>query len=190
MDIFSPTILDNASITGSNNTILLQVSSPTASAALFISGSGNVGIGLLTSSARLHMSGANNQSLLRVSSPSASAALFVQGDGNVGIGTETPTGAIDIFQGGNSRILVTAGSGFVGLQQSSPAEYIHITSDPASTKYIQIDAASSQTPPTTAIVPDTGYGNTSNKIYLAEPDYWMEIKLNGNIVLIPCYLPA
>lgn len=192
MDIFSPTILDNASITGSNNAILLQVSSPTASAALFISGSGNVGIGLLTPSARLHVSGANNQSLLRVSSPSASAALFVQGDGNVGIGTETPNGVIDVVQGGNSRILVTTDSGFVGLQQSSPAEYIHITSDPASTKYLQIDAARASNPPP-RYVPDVPakeiYGQTADDFALGTPDYWMEIKLNGNTVLIPCYLP-
>ena len=169
---------------------LMRVQSTTGAEYFFISASGNVGVGLLTPSARLHVSGANNQSLLRVSSPSASAALFVQGDGNVGIGTETPTGVIEVFTGGNPRILVTTDSGFVGLQQSSPAEYVHITSDPASTRWIQIDATSTQAPPTTAIVPDTGYGNTSNKIYLAEPDYWMEIKLNGNIVLIPCYSPA
>ena len=45
MDIFSPTILDNALITGSNDASLLQVSSPTAPSSLFVSGSGRVGIG-------------------------------------------------------------------------------------------------------------------------------------------------
>ena len=155
--------------------------------------SGSLGIGTgSTPNARLFVSGANNQSLLRVSSPSASAALFVQGDGNVGIGTETPTGVIDVFTGGNSRILVTAGSGFVGIQESSPAEYIHITSDPSGTKYIQIDAAQASNPPPRYVpgVPAKEiYGQTADDFALGTPDYWMEIKLNGNTVLIPCYLP-
>ena len=152
MDIFSPTILDNALITGSNNA-----------------------------------------NLLRVSSPSASAALFISGSGNVGVGTATPAGLIDIFQGGNSRILVTTDNGFVGLQQSFPTEQIHITSDPVNGKYLQIDAGqTSNAPrqvvdsPATAII---GSAAGDSTVYLSEPRWWMEIKLDGNIVLIPCYQP-
>ena len=78
----------------------------------------------------------------------------------------------------------------VGIQ-TSPSEYIHLYSDPNSGQYLQIDAPqASNAPPLTALSPDTGYGITTNKYYLAEPDYWMEIKLGGNIVLIPCYTPA
>ena len=171
---------------------LMRVQSTTGAEYFFISASGNVGVGLLTPSARLHVSGANNQSLLRVSSPSASAALFISGSGNVGIGTETPTGVIDVFQGGNSRILVKADDGFVGIQQPSPTERIHITSDPATSKYLRIDAAQATNPPPRylPVVPAKEiYGQNADDFALGTPDYWMEIILNGNIVLIPCYLP-
>ncbi len=34
----------------------------------------------------------------------------------------------------------------------------------------------------------TAIGASANwNKYLTEPDYWMEIKLNGSIALIPCY---
>jgi hypothetical protein len=171
---------------------LMRVQSTTGAEYFFISASGNVGVGLLTPSARLHVSGANNQSLLRVSSPSASAALFISGSGNVGIGTETPTGVIDVFQGGNSRILVKADDGFVGIQQPSPTERIHITSDPATSKYLRIDAAQATNPPPRylpAVPAKEIYGQNADDFALGTPDYWMEIILNGNIVLIPCYLP-
>ena len=111
----------------------------------------------------------------------------------MGVGTETPTGVIDVFQGGNSRVLVTTDNGFVGLQQSSPAEYIHITSDPSSTKYLQIDAAQASNPPPRYLptVPAKElYGQTADDYALGTPDYWMEIILNGNTVLIPCYTPG
>jgi hypothetical protein len=117
----------------------------------------------------------------------------INNSGSLGIGTETPNGVIDVVQGGNSRILVTTDSGFVGLQQSSPAEYIHITSDPASTKYLQIDAAQASNPPPRYLpgVPAKEiYGQTADDFALGTPDYWMEIILNGNTVLIPCYSPA
>jgi hypothetical protein len=153
----------------------------------------NVGIGTNLPSANLHISGASADSLLQVSSPSASSALFVSGSGNVGIGTSTPAGLIDIFQGGNSRILVTTDTGRVGIQQSSPAEQIHITSDPVNGKYLRIDAAQiSNSPrevvdsPATAIL---GYDAADSTKYLSEPRRWMEIKLDGNTVLIPCYQP-
>jgi hypothetical protein len=162
-----------------------------AQSVIDISGSLGIGTGS-TPNARLFVSGANNQSLLRVSSPSASAALFISGSGNVGIGTETPTGVIDVFQGGNSRILVKADDGFVGIQQPSPTERIHITSDPATSKYLRIDAAQATNPPPRylpAVPAKEIYGQSADDFALGTPDYWMEIILNGNIVLIPCYLP-
>jgi hypothetical protein len=155
--------------------------------------SGSLGIGTgSTPAARLFVSGANNQSLLQVSSPSASQALSILGSGNVGIGTSNPTGLIDVVQGGNSRIFVATDNGFVGIQQNSPAEYIHISSDPTGTKYLQIDAAQVSNPPPIylpAVPAKETYGNTVDDRALGTPDYWMEIKLDGNIVLIPCYTP-
>ncbi len=63
---------------------------------VFISSSGNVGIGTTSPTARLHISGANNGALLIASSSTAPSALFVSGSGNVGIGTATPAYTLDV----------------------------------------------------------------------------------------------
>jgi len=78
---------------------------------LFISGSGNVGIGTVTPSASLHISGASSSNLLRIQSPASSSILFVSGSGNIGIGTATPVYPLDV----NGRARVTGTSGPVGL---------------------------------------------------------------------------
>jgi hypothetical protein len=237
-------------ISSSDSAQMMRINSPTNANILFVSGSGNIGVGTTTPgvtldvvgsirasntmfntvtqtrqitinsanqiqffsasvetarydnngwgffnnapAAKVHISGANADALFRVSSPSASAALFISGSGNVGIGTATPTGVIDVFQGGNSRILVKADDGFVGIQQPSPTERIHITSDPATSKYLRIDAAQATNPPPRylpAVPAKEIYGQNADDFALGTPDYWMEIILNGNIVLIPCYLP-
>ena len=82
----------------------------------------------------------------------------------------------------------------VGIQ-IPPAEWIHLSSEPVGSKYIQIDAAQASNNP-----PDysPSGGNTVNKVVgnisdsnvLGTPDYWMEIKLDGTVVLIPCYTPT
>jgi len=289
MDIFSPTIIDNAIITGSNNASLLQVSSPSAASTFFISGSGNVGIGTNLPSAELHISGASIDSLLRVGSPTQANILFITGSGRVGINTTSSTSFLGgnistftIFQnsgsgdgltpstglqivnsgsstsaqaqlsivtvgdkfaafnigtsgsgtqnnywhlskrnaasghalnlynnnngtfsgplfsfiksgnsilGENNQIQIDDANGRVGLQVT-PSDFIHLYSEPGSGNYLRIDATSIQAPPLTTLTPDTGYGITTNKYYLAEPDYWMEISLDANVVLIPCYVPA
>jgi hypothetical protein len=51
---------------------------------------GNVGVGLASPSASLHISGASSANLLRIDSPASSSILFVSGSGNVGIGTASP----------------------------------------------------------------------------------------------------
>jgi hypothetical protein len=91
--------------------------------------------------------------------------------------------------GENNQIRIDDANGRVGLQVI-PTDTIHLSTDVGGGNYIRIDATSIQAPPLTTLTPDTGYGITTNKYYLAEPDYWMEIKLDGNIVLIPCYVPA
>jgi len=154
--------------------------------------SGSIGIGMTGSvplSASLHISGASNSNLLRIQSPASSSILFVTGSGRVGIGTSTPNSYLSVVNSGNIKL--EAGDN-VGIQ-ILPEEWIHLYSDPNSGKYIRIDGDQiSQSPPLTVASPGKGYGITLDGNYLAEPDYWMEIKLGaagGGIVLIPCYLP-
>jgi hypothetical protein len=80
----------------------------------------------------------------------------------------------------------------IGIQ-TAPSEWIHLSSDPASSKWIRIDATQFSNPPTEQSgTPDTAIGQSVNtNKYLTEPDYWIEIKLGaagGGIVLIPCYI--
>lgn len=95
--------------------------------------------------------------------------------------------------GSSNQILLEGSTGYIGLQTTTPgtSDWIHLHSKPSEGNYINIDAPqTSNPPPLTAATAKTGYGITTNSYYLAEPDYWMEIKLEGVIVLIPCYLPA
>jgi hypothetical protein len=268
---------------------LMRVQSPTGAEYFFISASGNVGIGTNLPSAELHISGASVDSLLRVGSPTNPDILFVNGNGRVGINTTsstsflggsnistftifqnsgsgdglTPSTGLQIVNSGSSTSaqaqlsIVTVGDKFasfnigtsgsgtqnnfwhlskrnaanghalnlynnnngtfsgplfsfvsagtstlgeytqiqinditgrVGLQ-TTPSDFIHLYSEPG-TNYLRIDATSVQAPPVNAASAKNGYGIIANDYFLAEPDYWMEIKLDANVVLIPCYLPA
>ncbi|MGA1049020.1 MAG: hypothetical protein ACO3UU_13515, partial [Minisyncoccia bacterium] len=120
----------------------------------------------------------------------ASSRMLINNSG-VGIGM-TPTATFQVDRSG-IRIQVDAtGTGI----NTAPNNWIHLSSDPSSSKYIQIDATQNgNSPPTTSgqPAPDISLGNSLNpRVYLSEPDYWMEIKLGaagGGVVLIPCYLP-
>ena len=87
-----------------------------------------------------------------------------------------------------TQIQINDITGRVGLQ-TTPSDYIHLYSEPG-TNYLRIDATSVQAPPVNAASAKNGYGIIENDYFLAEPDYWMEIKLDANVVLIPCYLPG
>ena len=102
-------------------------------------------------------------------------------------------GANTSIIGSSDQILLEGSTGYIGLQTANPgtSDWIHLYSDPNGGNYLRIDAPqTSNPPPLTAATAKTGYGITTNAYYLAEPDYWMEIKLDGVIVLVPCYLPA
>jgi len=102
-------------------------------------------------------------------------------------------GAATSYIGTGNQISLEGATGYIGLQTGNPGtqEWIHLHSEPADGNYLQIDAAQfSNNPPLTNASAKAGFGITANSRYLAEPDYWMEIKIyNGDIVLIPCYLP-
>ena len=71
---------------------------------LYVSASGNVGIGTTAPLAELHISGANNDSLFRIQSPSSASIMFVSGSGNVGLGTLTPTATLEIASTGSATL--------------------------------------------------------------------------------------
>ncbi len=79
--------------------------------------------------------------------------------------------------------------------QTTPSDWIHLSSTPASSKYLNIDAAQTSNNPN-EYNPSGGnmvgriWGNIGDNYVLGTPDLWMEIKLNGDIVLIPCYTPS
>jgi len=61
---------------------------------------GNVGIGITSPTASLHISGASSANLLRIDSPASSSILFVSGSGRVGIGTSNPSASLHIVDDG------------------------------------------------------------------------------------------
>ena len=107
----------------------------------------------------------------------------------MGIGTGTPRALFEV----NDKIIAEAG-GNVGIQTT--ADYwIHLSTDPGGGKHLNIDATQTSNPPA-EYTPSGGstmnkvVGNISDSNVLGTPDYWMEIKLDGAVVLIPCYLPG
>jgi hypothetical protein len=169
--------------------VLFEIDSPAINNIIYVSGSGRVGIGTSLPTASFHISGAAVDRLLHVSSPSQANILFVTGSGRVGIGTNTPSQLFEVVRSSNTKIV--AGDN-VGIQTATASEWIHLSSDPASSKYIRIDATQfSASPIEQSGTPDTAIGQSGNtNKYLTEPDYWMEIVLGaaGGIVLIPCYI--
>ncbi|NBN99813.1 MAG: hypothetical protein EBV19_11330, partial [Flavobacteriia bacterium] len=96
--------------------------------------------------------------------------------------------------GENSQIVIDGATQRVGLQ-TTPSDWIHLLSIPGTGQYLQIDATqASNNPP--QYNPGGGnmvgrlWGNVADDYALGTPDYWMEIKLSGIIVLIPCYVPS
>lgn len=96
------------------------------------------------------------------------------------------------YLGEGAQIQIDAANNRVGLQLT-PSDYIHLYSEPGAGAYLRIDATQTSNDPQQSVVPGTfNYvaGPGTDDAVLGLPNYWMEIKLNGTIVLIPCYLPA
>ncbi len=191
LGITSPTARLHLS-SSTNTSVLLRADSPVSSSILFITGSGRIGMGTALPSSQLHISGTSASSLFEIDSPTLSNILFVTGSGRVGIGTGTPSELFSVIKSGNPKIL--AGDN-VSIQTSAVDQWIYLFSDPSAGKYLNIDAAQTSNNPPNYGAGGTGgvdriIGNTLDNFALGTPDYWMEIKLNGVIVLIPAYLPA
>jgi hypothetical protein len=77
-----------------------------------ITNAGNIGIGITTPSASLHISGASSANLLRVDSPASSSILFVSGSGNIGIGTNTPAVRLHVVATAGADAIHTNGTIF------------------------------------------------------------------------------
>jgi hypothetical protein len=72
---------------------------------LLVSASGNVGIGMITPTAILHVSGTTG-GVFEVDGAAAVNALYVSASGNVGIGTNTPAYIVDIVKNQNASTSV------------------------------------------------------------------------------------
>ena len=197
-------------ISGASADRLLQVGSPTLANILFVTGSGNVGIGIGTPAFRLDVSGSakfgtgsvgfasglgqvhavdRTGAYISATQTSSSIVTFMGADGNGGIIGTYSNHNLLIRTNNSNKITVEPNN--IGIQ-TAPSEWIHLSSDPASSKYIRIDATQFSASPTEqGGSPDTAIGQSVNtNKYLTEPDYWIEIKLGaaGGIVLIPCYI--
>ena len=91
--------------------------------------------------------------------------------------------------GEGAQIQIDDANNRVGLQVT-PTDTIHLSTDVGGGSYLRIDATSVQAPPVNSASAKSGFGIIANDYFLAEPDYWMEIKLDGTVVLIPCYIPG
>jgi hypothetical protein len=68
-----------------------------------ITSTGNVGVGTVSPSTRLHISGASDSGLFKIDSPAVNNIVYISGSGNVGIGTSTPLSSLTVA-GGNINI--------------------------------------------------------------------------------------
>jgi hypothetical protein len=178
---------------------------------MHISSSGNVGIGTTSPAFRLDVSGSSKfgtgsvgfasglgqvhavdrtGAYISATQTSSSIVTFMGADSNGGIIGTYSSHNLLIRTNNSNKITVEPTN--IGIQ-TAPSEWIHLSSDPASSKWIRIDATQFSNPPTEQSgTPDTAIGQSVNtNKYLTEPDYWIEIKLGaagGGIVLIPCYI--
>ena len=188
-------------ISGASADNLLRVGSPIDSSILFVTGNGRVGIGTAFPSSSLTVSG-TIESLPVSTDEGGQLTLRAATGRSFKWNVDNYQDNFRIFRendpdssGGVVRILISGSSGNVGIHTTAPTEWIYLSTTPSSGKYLNIDAAQNSNPPN-EYIPGGGnmvgrvWGNIVDDYVLGTPDYWMEIKLGGVIVLVPCYIPA
>jgi hypothetical protein len=199
-------------ILGTNDNQNLQLET-SGSVRMTISSSGNVGIGMTTPSFRLDVSGSarfgtgsvgfasglgqihavdRTGAYITATQTTSSIVTFMGADGTLTGMVGTYSSHDFVIRSNNSDKITLSAGGQVGIQ-TSPSEWIHLASDPPGGKYLQIDALQASNAPPYTSPPsfiENIVGPGGDGAVLGLPDYWMEIKLGGTIVLIPCYLPA
>ena len=200
-----------------NSDIYLQTGSTTAGRMIYVAGqAAMVGIGMgatVPSAARLQVRGSGSTSsttTLHVENSAATASLTIMDDGQIRVGagsvslpvisaglnsSDTNTGIY--FPAADAIAFATNGIRRVRMDNTGvgvhtdPSAHIHLSTDPATSKWLRIDATRSALAPDERNngAPDTGVGSlVNNGKYLAEPNYWMEIYLGTVKVLVPCYI--
>jgi hypothetical protein len=127
-------------VSGSTSEFLLRLHTATDGNLLLVSGSGDIGIGVKSLTARLHIKGSGNTSLtkgLQIVNSSNSPVLTAFDNGDIGIGTDSPESRVHIYNANGSAfyraqdpfgsMYVGASSGFALL--SSQAMPVVIKSD-------------------------------------------------------------
>jgi hypothetical protein len=199
-----------------NSDIYFQTGSTTAGRMIYVAGqAAMVGIGMgdtVPSAARLQVRGSGSTSsttTLHVENSAATASLTIMDDGQIRVGagsvslpvisaglnsSDTNTGIY--FPAADAIAFATNGVRRVRMDNTGvgvhtdPSAHIHLSTDPATSKWLRIDATRNALAPDERNngAPDTGVGSlVNNGKYLAEPNYWMEIYLGTNKVLVPCY---
>ena len=82
-----------------------------------------------------------------------------------------------------NNIVINGLGGYVGIGVLTPDKILHVSGP------IRIDDAFGSDPSTTAGNPRLGIGDVEGEIYLADPDVWLSIYLNGIEYVIPAYDP-
>ena len=150
---------------------------------LRLTGSGSLGLGTDSPSARFHISGGfTDGNLMRVQSPTGAEYFFISASGNVGIGTNLPSAELHISGASidsllrvgspsNANILFVSGSGRVGIGKTTPNSTLDVNGNTIVTGSITntstITTLGSIVTPSQTIAVGNGFSGTTNLLNIA-----------------------